>query len=90
MHIVAKQKEDRFTLDLPGFSRPPGRPRLPKTKSGAQRTAEWRQRKDMQEVERSVRLVELTDVQLARYAVQLDGDQAKDCWLELGRRMGWR
>ncbi len=83
-----KQQNDFGTLDLFGF-RPAGRPVTGKAKPGRVRTAEHRERQKQIEQARVLRLAKLSDASLARYTVLADAETAKDCWLELGRRMGW-
>lgn len=73
------------------FLTAPGRPRSPDVKSGALRTSEWRLRKAQEQDERRKRLAHLSDVTLARYVVHADtSDVSRDCWLELGRRLGFK
>lgn len=89
---MAKQPVDRHTLELPGLERPRGRPRLTAPKPGKTRTREYRQRLAQADQERLLRFLAFQDVTLARYTVygEVADDVAKDCWLELGRRKGWR
>jgi len=70
--------------DLPQAStkRPPAR-------SGAQRQAAYRKRRELAAKDRIERLARLEDVTLARYSVHADEKTARECWQELGRRRGW-
>lgn len=90
---MAKQVQDSLTLELPGFEKPRGRPRLAYAKPGKVRTREYRLRQAAQDESRRVRLALVGDVELARYMAwpgALPDDERREAWLEFGRRNGWR
>jgi hypothetical protein len=90
---MAKEKHDRGTMELPGFDKPPGRPRLVRVKPGSVRTAEWRERREKQMHDLAVRYTHVGDIELARYMAWADNFSEEDrvsMWREYGRRHGWR
>jgi len=91
---MAKQVADLYTLELPGFTNPPGRPRSPQALSGAQRQARYRAKSLERQEARKGRFSHLSDVTLCRYMAQAaeEGrlEDSKDLYLEFGRRMGFR
>jgi len=89
---MAKNAADCLTLELPGLPAARGRPRSPNPLTGAQRTARWRAKQKQERLVSSLKFHELSDVDLARYSVwdTVKPADARACWIELGRRKGWR
>lgn len=86
-----KSKADLHTLELPGLPKPRGRPRTGKAVPTKERVRAYRSRKAAEHARLAEHFKDFNDVTLARYIILLDDDtMSRECWVELGRRFGWR
>lgn len=78
-------------MEFPGFPRSRGRSRTGKAVPVKDRVRVYRSRKAIEHAELEARYQHMEDATLARYIVHVDDPVIqRACWVELGRRMGWR